>query len=132
MRVSLPAALAVAIFAQADAAHPQECCGLLEGAHDGDAFRITALHPARNLSSRPDRFEIDPVDHLKAQKTARASGHGIIGCYHSHPHGAAQPSETDLAGAEQDNFLWLIVSDRELNAFVYRDGVFRGCMTGAD
>jgi proteasome lid subunit RPN8/RPN11 len=132
VRVSLPAALAAAIFAQADAAHPQECCGLLEGAHDGNAFRITALHPARNLSSRPDRFEIDPADHLKAQKTARASCHAIIGCYHSHPNGAARPSATDLAGAEQDNFLWLIVSDRELNAFVYRDGVFRGCMTGAD
>lgn len=132
MKVSLPAALAAAIFAQADVAHPQECCGLLEGARDGDQFRITALHPARNLSSLPDRFEIDPVDHLKAQKIARAGGHAIIGCYHSHPHGAAQPSATDLTGAEQDNFLWLIVSGRELNAFVYRDGVFRGCVTGAD
>ncbi len=132
MKVSLPAALAAAIFAQADVAHPQECCGLLEGARDGDAFRITALHPARNLSSHRDRFEIDPGDHLKAQKAARASGHAIIGCYHSHPHGAAQPSEIDLAGAEQEDFLWLIVGETELNAFVYRDGVFRGCMTGAD
>jgi proteasome lid subunit RPN8/RPN11 len=63
-----------------------------------------------------------------AQKSARKSGHAVIGCYHSHPNGRAQPSATDLAGANVEDFLWLIAAGDELNAFVYLRGVF----TGAD
>lgn len=132
MRVALPPALAVAIHAQAAAAYPRECCGLIEGARDGSVFRVTALHPARNLSDDADRFQIDPVDHIAAQKSARANGHAIIGCYHSHPQSAAWPSVADLAGAVEDDFLWLIAGEGGLNAFVYRDGVFREGITGAD
>ena len=132
MTVDLPAAVKAAILAQAAAAHPRECCGLLEGVREDDVFCVTALHPARNLLSQPDRFEIDPVDHMAAQKAARADGHAIIGCYHSHPQGAAQPSAIDLAGAAQEDFLWLIAGTGELNAFVYRDGGFRKLITGAD
>lgn len=95
-------------------------------------FRIAALHPARNLADQADRFQIDPADHLKAQKAARANGRLIIGCYHSHPQGPAQPSALDLAGADQNDFLWLIAGAGALNAFVYLDGGFRGCVTGAD
>lgn len=132
MTVDLPAAVKAAILAQAAAAHPRECCGLLEGVREDDMFRITALHPARNQLSQPDRFDIDPVDHIAAQKAARANGHAIIGCYHSHPQGAAQPSAIDLAGAAQNDFLWLIAGTDELNAFVYRGGEFRKAVTGAD
>lgn len=131
-RVELPPGLRAAILAAADGALPLECCGLLEGARDGELFRIKAIHPARNLSPDQSCFEIDPADHFAAQKAARASGHAIIGCYHSHPHGAAHPSAADAAGAGQDNFLWLIAGEGRLNAFVYLEGGFRGCVTGAD
>jgi proteasome lid subunit RPN8/RPN11 len=127
-RVALPALLAVKIRATARVAFPHECCGLLEGIRDGDAFRVTALHPARNIAATSDRFAIDPTDHFTAQKAARTAGHAIIGCYHSHPDGKAQPSTTDLAGAGEDNFLWLIASSEDLAAFVY----LRGRFTGAD
>lgn len=132
LRVDLPAALAAAIRAAAEGAHPRECCGLVEGVRGDSAFRVAALHPARNLSDDDSRFEIDPADHLKAQKAARANGHTIIGCYHSHPRGLAQPSAADAAGAGQDNFLWLIANESELNAFVYLGGEFRKGVTGAD
>lgn len=128
MKVALPADLRIAILAAARAAYPAECCGLLEGMRDGDLARINALHPARNLSHNPNRFDINPADHIAAQKAARANGHAVVGCYHSHPGGRAEPSATDLAGANEDNFLWLIVSGDTLNAFVY----FRGAFTGAD
>ena len=98
----------------------------------GKVFHVQALHPARNLSARADRFEIDAADHFAAQKAARANGRAIIGCYHSHPDGAANPSQTDRLGAAQDDFLWLIVAGEELGCFVYRDGGFQGCVTGAD
>ena len=128
MRVALPTALRAQILSDARAAHPRECCGLLTGFHDGEMVRIAALHPARNLSGDPDRFDVDPRDHILAQKSARKSGHAVIGCYHSHPNGRAQPSATDLAGANIEDFLWLIAAGDELNAFVYLRGVF----TGAD
>ncbi len=131
-RVELPPALVDAIYAAAKASLPRECCGLLEGVREGEAFRVQALHPAHNLSSDDRRFRIDPADHLKAQKAARANGRAIIGCYHSHPQRQAQPSAADAAGAGEENFLWLIVGEDGLNAFVYLDGGFRGCVIDAD
>ena len=127
-RVALPEQLRGQILREAAAAHPNECCGLMEGACEGQAFRITALHPARNLASSPDRFEIDPIDQFAAHKAARARGHAIVGCYHSHPGGRAEPSAADQAGAGEENFLWLIAAGEVLNAFVY----LRGAFVGAD
>ena len=34
----------------------------------------------------------------------------MIGCYHSHPDGAAEPSATRPRGAGEENFLWLIAA----------------------
>jgi desampylase len=130
-RVELPAALADAILEAVRTASPYECCGLLEGTRQDGVFRIAALHPARNLSPDAARFEIDPRDHFTAQKRARASGGAIIGCYHSHPDGRAQPSAADRAGAGENDFLWLIAGTDGLNAFVYLGGGFVS-VTGAD
>jgi proteasome lid subunit RPN8/RPN11 len=124
--IELPAALAGQIRHQAVAANPRECCGLIEGVREGDVFRIMALYPARNLAEDGDRFDIDPRDHLAAAKAARAHGSSIIGCYHSHPHGRPEPSARDLAGAGEENFLWLIAAGEDLAAFVYLCGDFVG------
>ncbi len=123
-RIELPPELAAAIKAQAGAAQPRECCGLLEGVWEGDVARVLALYPARNLAEAADRFEIAPQDHIAAQKAARANGHVLIGCYHSHPGGRAEPSQTDREDAGQDDFLWLIAAGETLAAFVYLDGRF--------
>ena len=129
VRVALPARLAAAIREQAGVAHPRECCGLIEGVReDPQTFTVTALHPACNLATDPDKFEIDPRDHIAAAKQARARGRAIIGCYHSHPAGAARMSAADMAGGSEDNFLWVIAAGDELAAFVY----LRGSVTGAD
>ena len=122
-----------ALRAQAAQAGDRECCGLLEGRRAGNGFIILALHPARNLSQDPDRFEIDPVDHIAAVKKARANGAAIVGCYHSHPDGTAQPSARDLAGAGEENFVWLIAAGEAVNAFVYSRGTFCGadCVTSS-
>jgi proteasome lid subunit RPN8/RPN11 len=130
-QVELPAALADAIRAQARAASPYGCCGLLEGLRvegvRGDrAFKVKALHPVRNLSSEPARFEMEPQGQFAAHRAARANGAAIIGCYHSHPYGPALPSAADRAGAGEENFLWLIAGDEGLNAFVYSDREFFG------
>jgi proteasome lid subunit RPN8/RPN11 len=124
--VALPEALREQILREARAAAPRECCGLIEGRREADQFRIVALHPARNLADASDRFDIDPRDTLAAHKAARARGQTIVGCYHSHPNGHATPSAADLAGAAEDNFLWLIAADDGVKAFVYSRGEFFG------
>ena len=130
MKLLLPAELRARIEGETREAFPRECCGLIEGTRqDGEACAV-ALHPARNIAARPDRFEIAPQDHFAALKTARANGQGLIGCYHSHPGGDAAPSTTDLAGAGEEDFFWLIASlsvwdaPAKIAAFVYSAGVF--------
>ena len=95
-----------AIVAHAREASPLECCGLLMGS---DA-RIEQTHRARNLHASPTRFLIDPHDHFAAIHTARASGHDVVGVYHSHPTGPAAPSASDLAEAAYDEYVYAIVS----------------------
>ena len=126
IRVWLPEELRARILHEAGIASPRECCGLVEGVRDDDGFRVSAIHPARNLAMDADRFEIDPLDHLAASKASRSRGHEIIGCYHSHPAGRAEPSARDVAGADQENFLWLIAACGELAAFVYFCDGFAG------
>ena len=124
MKLVLPVALQDQISREAKAAYPRECCGLIEGVEDGGGFRATLLHPARNLAAAADRFDLDPADHIAALKAARARGHALIGCYHSHPDGDAVPSRADRSGAAQVNFIWLIAATDgaqcRLAGFVYR------------
>ncbi len=110
----LSPALRAQLLAEAAAAHPRECCGLLEG----DGARVTALHPARNLAESCDRFEIDPA----VQFRLRREGCNIVGCYHSHPGGAAEPSPRDAQGTGEAGFVWLIVAGEALGAYRW-DGV---------
>lgn len=122
MKLWLPQILGAQIAAEARGALPGECCGLVLGRREGRGAAALALHPARNLSADPDRFEIAPEDHFAAQRRARADGMTVIGCYHSHPRGPARPSAADLAGASEEGFFWLIAAPGELAAFVYSDG----------
>ncbi len=95
----------------AEAAYPGECCGLLVGRQlPSGVIEAIRAHPSANLGKKADRFEIDPrlwVD------LARALGRGptkVVGLYHSHPDGPAQPSAVDLDSAWGEELVWLIVS----------------------
>lgn len=81
------------IAEHAAATYPVECCGLLVGQGD----EVLAVEPARNARAMEsdDRFEIDPLDHVRVFEAARREGRQIIGCYHSHPDGQALPSSID-------------------------------------
>lgn len=106
----LAPALRERILAEARAAFPRECCGLLEG----DGARIAAIHPTRNLATEPDRFEIDPAEQFRLLRAGRR----IVGCYHSHPGGLAEPSPRDAERASEAGFLWLIAA-QEVRGFVW-------------
>lgn len=116
MKLILPPRLRARIEAEARAAFPRECCGLVEGVWHRDFAEAAALHVARNIAIGNNRFEINPEDHFAALRHARRKGGILIGCYHSHPNGAPTPSATDRDGAGEENFLWLIA------ALEHRDG----------
>jgi desampylase len=127
----LPVPLRRQILDEARAALPREACGLIEGVRDGGEIRATAIHPVANLAGEPDRFELDPAEHIALLRELRGSGRQIVGCYHSHPGGRAEPSARDRAGAFEDGFLWLIAAvdargEGELNAFLAKEGDFAG------
>lgn len=83
------------------AAWPDECCGLLLGRDEGDdATRVGWVEPCVNQSPEPGwRFVISPEALLTAYRWARERGEQVIGTFHSHPAGAAVPSETDRESA---------------------------------
>jgi proteasome lid subunit RPN8/RPN11 len=95
-----------AIVAQARAAAPLECCGLLIGADD----LIDEAHPAANVRRSRVAFEIDPAAHFDAIRKARTTKRSVIGAYHSHPGSPAVPSETDVREANDPHLLHVIVS----------------------
>jgi proteasome lid subunit RPN8/RPN11 len=106
----------------AEAAYPQECCGLLVG-RGRRLIRISRVVPAANLhppdpmGARGDRFELDPRTRFEVERdlrsreqaTAANDRERIVGHYHSHPTGSARPSATDLDQAWEPELVWLIV-----------------------
>lgn len=94
-----------AILAAASDAAPEECCGLLTGRPD----RIERAARAANVAADPRRrFEIDPQALIDAHRLARNGGAAVIGYFHSHPSGPAEPSATDRAEATHDGSVWAI------------------------
>lgn len=74
---------------------------------------VARAEPCRNVhpGDRRRRFLIDPERQLAVQREARAQGLEIVGFYHSHPGGSAQPSEEDVRMAHP-GMLMLIVALR--------------------
>lgn len=115
--IELPLPLQEQLRDQALRAFPRECCGMLEGTGDGATVRVAALHPMPNIAKEPDRFEIDPAAHIALLRNLRGSGGEIVGCYHSHPNGRAEPSERDRANVGEEGFVWLVTAvDAETGA----------------
>ncbi len=93
------------VVAHARRERPNECCGLLVGS----AAAVVNAVEARNLAVGPSRFLIDPQDHIRARRDARARGLDVVGFYHSHPQAEAVPSRRDLDEASYPVALYLIV-----------------------
>jgi desampylase len=118
------AGVVASMIAHARRDAPRECCGVLVGRDD----EIVEAVATRNLSDDVNRFLIDPRDHVAAMRDARLRGLSVVGFYHSHPHGAARPSASDLAEASYPDHLYAIVgfesAGGEVGLFRLRDGSF--------
>jgi len=111
MEIELTRAALDRICAEAARAFPEEACGILLGLEG----RIERAAPARNVHSTPQtHFEIDPQALVDAHRAARAGGPEIIGYYHSHPSGPAEPSAADRAMAGSDGSVWAIVGQGDV------------------
>ena len=114
------------IIAEATASPAAEVCGLLLGR----GGVVEEVRSCRNVAADPARrFEIDPATLLAAHRAARDGGPAILGCYHSHPSGPADPSTCDAAAAEPNGWLWVIVARGE--AKVWEAKVWRAVANGA-
>ncbi len=98
------------IMNHARSAYPEECCGFLLGM-DSDGRRIRRALSAQNTNrgARGSRFNIDPMELVRADEEARRSNLNLIGIYPSHPDSPAQPSKVDLDNA-WPGYTYLVVS----------------------
>ena len=103
---------------------PAECCGVLIGRSD----EIVEAVRARNLSNDPNRYVLDPQDHIGARRAARERGLEVVGFYHSHTHSEPEPSIADLAEATYPGHLYLIVrplrEGAKVRVFRFERGAF--------
>jgi proteasome lid subunit RPN8/RPN11 len=108
MEIELTRELVGRILAEAARAFPEEACGLLLGRNG----QIERALPAANIHPIPQaHFEIDPQALVDAHRAARQDGPDVLGYYHSHPCGPAQPSATDRAMATGDGRVWAIAGE---------------------
>lgn len=99
----------------AEAAGDYECCGLLLGENSV----VERVELATNVADDPkSHFEIDPSALILAEKFARLGGPQILGYFHSHPNGSAQPSVTDAQMAAADGRRWLIVAGGKITSWL--------------
>ena len=83
---------------------PNEVCGVLIGKKNKEIFIIDDYYICENLNKERsiDRYELNPIDYIKAEDLAKKSNASIIGIYHSHPNHPAIASDTDKMFAWPD------------------------------
>ena len=112
--VKIPQPLIDAMVAHAQAAEPDECCGVVLRFPNG-AQKLYRTTNAADAAQRPFRFDIPPGEllHLYRLMSDHDADHYIV--YHSHTMTEARPSPTDLRFARPLVGLdpwpyWLLVS----------------------
>ncbi len=111
-QINISAEAVETVNADGIAAFPNECCGFLYGTESADGSReITLAVPVTNSKEGDQRrrFEISPLEYMRAERFALQNDTALLGVYHSHPNHPAIASEHDLAVA-MPYFSYVIVS----------------------
>src|SRR5947208_12709358 len=90
---------------------PNEACGLVAAVPGTD--KADRVYRCRNAAESSRLYEVEPLDHLKADRDAESRGLEIVGVYHSHTHTDAYPSPTDVNQAPDPSWHYVLVSLRE-------------------
>ena len=110
--IVLPPPLLKAIVDAAEAAYPEECCGLLAGQETGDGdIHVNRAQPSPNVTEADprDSFLVDAKIQFDLMRDLGDGPDRIVGHYHSHPDHPAQPSERDRQTAFYPDHVWVIV-----------------------
>lgn len=101
----LPTEVMEAIVAHTGWCAPEEACGLL-ALDSGHSVRMA--YALSNVDRSPYRFTVAPEEHFGAIRHAERNGWHIGGSFHSHPAAPPVPSERDIAGALDPDWLYVI------------------------
>jgi len=105
---------------------PEEACGLLAGTALEGVGQVKIAIPVSNALHSHVRFRMAAEEQLAAFLHIEELGFELLAIYHSHPHGPASPSRTDLAEAFYPEALTLIWSGQTgewlCRAFTIRNG----------
>ena len=80
---------------------PNECCGILAG----KGHVVSTTYRIKNATPSPYRYMMDPQELLNADRDAEKNGWEFLAFYHSHTHGPAYPSQTDVRLALESGWL---------------------------
>jgi proteasome lid subunit RPN8/RPN11 len=109
--VRLDGDAASAIARAVESAYPNEACGLLIGLADETGWHVVRAVPGANVHPEPRRrFEVDPKLVFDWMRRLRGGPEALIGHFHSHPDGPAEPSATDRDSAYDRNAIWVIAA----------------------
>ncbi|MEY3398009.1 MAG: hypothetical protein RL220_603 [Bacteroidota bacterium] len=119
--LAISADAADVMIKDAESSFPDECCGFFFGEESESQRTISHAIPVINHKDgdKRRRFEINPIDYMKAERYAAEHDLSLLGVYHSHPLHPAIPSETDRLAA-QPFFSYLIISVFPDNPVVLR------------
>ena len=123
----LPAAVYTEMVGHCLSGLPDEACGLLGG--DPATGAAGHCYPTRNLAASAKLYEVDPQQHLRADRHAEAQGMAIIGVFHSHTHTDPYPSPVDVRQAPDPTWHYVLVSLRHEVASVRSYRIVEGVIS---
>jgi len=106
---------------------PDEACGLVAAVPGAD--KIDRVYRCRNVAASSRLYEVDPLDHLKADRDAEGRGLEIVGVYHSHTHTDAYPSPTDVKQAPDPGWHYVLVSLKDAEPVLRSYRIVDGTIT---
>ena len=108
MRIQIDQILINEMESAARVTFPNEACGIIIGREN----HINRFMPVSNKTTADPAisFAIDPKDYFNARRDAKEVGDRVMGIWHSHPDGLAEPSTQDKAQSYEGNWLWLITA----------------------
>ncbi|MFC7096847.1 desampylase [Halobaculum marinum] len=134
-RLLLPTAVRDTLHERRAAGAPAEVCGVLLGERAVDentddraaaADRVAEAVPVDNVATDPERFyELDPAETVAAIEDGETRGLDVVGFYHSHPRGPAEPSATDRDRATWTGYVYCIVAPEDVVAYRWTGEAFR-------
>lgn len=89
---------------------PDEACGLLGGLLEGGVAAVHHIVAIPNVAvDARQRFDMQRPALVRAIFSFRRARLEVVGVYHSHPMGSAEPSASDIAEASWPDAVYLIV-----------------------